>query len=427
MTGLLVGLFGGLLALGFPIFMVLGLTALILFWASGQPGIGVAQKVVDELNSQTLLAVPFFVIAATLMERGGIARALIEAASTWVGRVRGGLGLVCVVACMIFAAMCGSSVATAMAMGTVLVPSMMRLNYDRHFAAGVVGASGTLGILIPPSLAMVVYGVIADESVPRLFLAGVVPGLIQGGLIALWVLYYSNKRKYPKDESAMAPGEFWRKNLRAIPALSIPLIVLGGIYGGAATVTEAAALSAVVAILISVFVYRETTPKQLLPVLAEATQNSAAIMIIIAMALVFGHWITESGIAPWLLNLLKGMNLEAWHFLLIINILLLIMGMFLEVFSVLLIALPVIIPLLKPLGIDPVHFGIVVTINMELALLTPPVGMNLFVLATITRAPLAEVIRGTTPFIILMLGLLILITYVPGISLWLPNRVFGAG
>jgi len=424
MTALFVGSFGGLLALGFPIYMVLGLTALLLFWVSGQPPIAVAQKIVDELNSQTLLAVPFFVVAATLMERGGIARALIEAASTWVGRVRGGLGLVCVVACMIFAAMCGSSVATAMAMGTVLVPAMLRLKYDRHFAAGVVGASGTLGILIPPSLAMVVYGVIADESVPRLFLAGVVPGIMQGVLIAGWVLFYSYRRGYPKDTASL-PGEFWRKNLRALPALSIPLIVLGGIYGGAATVTEAAALSAIVAILISVFIYRETKPRDLLSVLAEAMQNSAAIMIIIATALVFGHWITESGLAPWLIATLKGWNLEAWHFLIIINVILLIMGMFLEVFSVLLIAMPVIVPLLKPLGIDPVHFGIVVTINMELALLTPPVGMNLFVLSTITRAPLAEVIRGTTPFIILMLFLLILITYVPAISLWLPRLVLG--
>ena len=424
MTALFVGSFGGLLALGFPIYMVLGLTALLLFWASGQPPIAVAQKIVDELNSQTLLAVPFFVVAATLMERGGIARALIEAASTWVGRVRGGLGLVCVVACMIFAAMCGSSVATAMAMGTVLVPAMLRLKYDRHFAAGVVGASGTLGILIPPSLAMVVYGVIADESVPRLFLAGVVPGIMQGALIAAWVLFYSYRRGYPKDTASL-PGEFWRKNLRALPALSIPLIVLGGIYGGAATVTEAAALSAIVAIIISVFIYRETKPRDLLSVLAEAMQNSAAIMIIIATALVFGHWITESGLAPWLIATLKGWNLEAWHFLLIVNGILLIMGMFLEVFSVLLIAMPVIVPLLKPLGIDPVHFGILVTINMELALLTPPVGMNLFVLSTITRAPLAEVIRGTTPFIILMLFLLILITYVPAISLWLPRLVLG--
>lgn len=424
MNSLFIGSFAGLLALGFPIYMVLGLTALLLFWLSGQPPIAVAQKVVDELNSQTLLAVPFFVLAATLMERGGIARALIEAASTWVGRVRGGLGLVCVVACMIFAAMCGSSVATAMAMGTVLVPAMLRLNYDRHFAAGVVGASGTLGILIPPSLAMVVYGVIADESVPRLFIAGVVPGLLQGALIATWVVFYSYKRGYPTDTASL-PGDFWRKNLRALPAFAIPLIVLGGIYGGIATVTEAAALSAVVAILISVFVYRETHPRQLLSVLAEAMRNSAAIMIIIAMALVFGHWITESGIAPWLVATLKSWNLEAWHFLILVNIILLAMGMFLEVFSVLLIAMPVIIPLLKPLGIDPVHFGIVVTINMELALLTPPVGMNLFVLSTITRAPLAEVIRGTTPFTLLMLLLLIAVTYIPEISLWLPRLVLG--
>jgi len=424
MTFLMTGSFGGLLALGFPIYMVLGLTALILFWASGQAPIAIAQKIVDEMNSQTLLAVPFFVIAATLMERGGIARALIEAAGTWVGRVRGGLGLVCVVACMMFAAMCGSSVATAMAMGTVLVPAMVRLNYDRHFAAGVIGASGTLGILIPPSLAMVVYGVIADESVPRLFLAGLIPGLLQAGLIALWVVYYSHKRGYPKDDSA-ASGDFWRKNIRAIPAFAIPVIVLGGIYGGVTTVTEAAALSAAVAILISVFVYRETAPKGLLKVLAEATQHSAAIMIIIATAMVFGHWITESGIAPWLVATLQGWNLEPWHFLIIINIILLIMGMFLEVFSVLLISMPVIVPLLKPLNIDPVHFGIVVTINMELALLTPPVGMNLFVLSTITRAPMAEVIRGSTPFVILMAILLILVTYIPEISLWLPRLVLG--
>lgn len=424
MTSLLVGSFGGLLALGFPIYMVLGLTALVLFWVSGQPPIAMAQKIVDELNSQTLLAVPFFVLAATLMERGGIAQALIEAAGTWVGRVRGGLGLVCVVACMIFAAMCGSSVATAMAMGTVLVPAMLRLGYDRHFAAGVVGASGTLGILIPPSLAMVVYGVIADESVPRLFLAGVVPGILQGGLIAGWVLFYARRRGY-RTETAGSPGDVWRKNLRALPAFAIPLIVLGGIYGGAATVTEAAALSALVAMLISVFVYRETPLRRLLPVLAEAMQNSAAIMIIIAMALVFGHWITESGVAPWLVTTLKGWNLEAWHFLLIVNVILLIMGMFLEVFSVLLIAMPVVVPLLKPLGIDAVHFGIVVTINMELALLTPPVGMNLFVLSTITRAPLGEVIRGTTPFILLMLLLLMAVTYIPVISLWLPRLVLG--
>jgi C4-dicarboxylate transporter, DctM subunit len=424
MASLLIGSFGGLLALGFPIYMVLGLTALILFWATGQPPIAVAQKIVDELNSQTLLAVPFFVLAATLMERGGIAKALIEAAGTWVGRVRGGLGLVCVVACMIFAAMCGSSVATAMAMGTVLVPAMLRLNYDRHFAAGVVGASGTLGILIPPSLAMVVYGVIADESVPRLFLAGVVPGLLQAALIAGWVLFYSHKRSYPVDPASIS-GDFWHKNLRALPAFSIPLIVLGGIYGGATTVTEAAALSAVVAMFISVFVYRETPLRNLLSVLAEAIQNAAAIMIIIAMALVFGHWVTESGIASWLVATMQSWNLAAWHFLLIVNLILLFLGMFLEVFSVLLIAMPLIVPLLKPLGIDLVHFGMVVTINMELALLTPPVGMNLFVLSTITRAPLAEVIRGTTPFLLLMLLLLIAVTYIPEISLWLPRLVLG--
>jgi C4-dicarboxylate transporter DctM subunit len=424
MTAVMGGLFTTLLLLGLPIYLVLGITAAVLFGATGQPLIGIAQKIVDELNSQTLLAVPFFVVAATLMERGGIAAALIDAAGTWVGRVRGGLGLVCVITCMIFAAMCGSSVATAMAMGTVLVPSMMRLRYDQHFAAGVIGASGTLGILIPPSLAMVVYGLLADESVPRLFLAGVVPGLLQGGVIAAWVLYYSHRRGYPRAEGNAA-GDFWRKNLRALPALAVPVIVLGGIYGGVATVTEAAALSAVVAIVISLFVYRETAPRDLLPILAQATRHSAAIVIIIATALVFGHWITESGVATWLAGVLKQADFGPWAFLLAVNLVLLVLGMFLEVFSVMLIALPVLLPLLKPLGIDPVHFGVVVTINMELALLTPPVGMNLFVLAAITKAPLAEIIRGVLPFIILMTGLLVLVTYVPIVSLWLPRLVLG--
>ncbi len=423
-AGVLVGMFGGLLAMGFPIYLVLGITAITLLWITGTPMISVTQKIVDELNSQTLIALPFFVAAATFMERGGIARALIDAASSWVGRVRGGLGLVCVIGCMIFAAMCGSSVATAMAMGTILVPGMLRQRYDRHFAAGVVGASGTLGILIPPSLAMVVYGVLADESVPKLFLAGVVPGLMQAALIGGWVLYYAHKRGYPRTQ-ATSSGDFWRVNIAALPAFSLPVIVLGGIYGGLTTVTEAAALSAFVAVLISMFVYRSIGVADLLPLMADAARRSAAIMIIIVVALVFGHWVTESGMANAIVRWVQEHELQQWHFFLFVTILLLFLGMFLEVFSVLLIALPVLLPLLGPLGIDPVHFGMVVVINMELALLTPPVGLNLFVLASITKAPLIEVIRGTVPFAILLGLMLFLVIALPELSLWLPRVVLG--
>jgi len=421
-AGVLVGMFGGLLALGFPIYLTLGITAAALLWITGTPMISVTQKIVDELNSQTLVALPFFVAAATFMERGGIARALIDATSTWVGWVRGGLGLVCVLGCMIFAAMAGSSVATAMAMGTILVPGMLRQGYDRHFAAGVVGASGTLGILIPPSLAMVVYGVLADESVPRLFLAGVIPGLLQGALIGAWVLYYAHKRSYPRTET-VSKAEFWRVNLNALPAFSLPVVVLGGIYGGLTTVTEAAALSAFVAAFISVFVYRSIGFSEIMPLLADAARSSATIMIIIVVALVFGHWVTESGITNAIVGWVEKHELRPWHFLLFVNVLLLFLGMFLEVFSVMLITLPVLLPLLGPLGIDPIHFGIIVVINMEMALLTPPVGLNLFVLAAITKAPLNEVIRGSLPFTLLIGLLLVFVVMFPEISLWLPNLV----
>ncbi|WP_135470870.1 TRAP transporter large permease [Crenalkalicoccus roseus] len=413
-----------LLFLGVPIWLVLGVTATTLFALEAQPLIGIAQKVMDELNSTTLLAVPYFVTAAVFMERGHVARALIGAAEAWVGGVRGGLGLVCVLSCTIFAAMCGSSVATAMAMGTILVPAMLRARYERHFASGIVAASGTLGILIPPSLAFVVYGVLADQAITRLFLAGVIPGLLQAALISAWILRYSKQHGYGRDEP-MSREERVRRTLHALPALSVPVIVLGGLYGGLVTITESAALSAIVAVFLAVFVYRGVRPGEILRVLTEAVRNATAIMIIIAVALVFGHWMTEAGIARRAVEFVTGAGITWWQFLLAVNIILLCLGMILEVFAVMLLTLPVILPVLDQLGIDPIHFGVVIVVNMELALLTPPVGLNLFVISNITRAPLAEVVRGTTPFILLMGALLLVITYVPGLSLWLPRLVYG--
>lgn len=424
MGGIAIGTFGMLLTVGAPIYLVLGVSALLLLWLSGAPMITVAQKLVDELNSQTLVSIPFFVIAATFMERGGIARALIDAVSTWVGSIRGSLGIVCVLACMLFASMSGSSVATALAMGAILLPAMLRSGYDRSVSTGLIGAAGTLGILIPPSLAMVVYGLLADQSVPKLFLAGVIPGFLQAGLIGAWIVFVARRRGYPVQKLENT-DDFWRINLRALPAYTIPLVVLGGIYGGLATVTEAAALSAVAAILVSVFIYRTTKISQLLPLLAEGTRHSAAIMIIVVVALLFSHWVTESGVAPALINASQEWGMTRWQFLLMVNILLLVLGTFLEVFAVLLIAMPVLIPLLPVFNVDPIHFGIIVTINMELGLLTPPVGMNLFVLASISKAPLWEVIRGTLPFIILIALLLVCIVAFPELSLWLPNYVYG--
>jgi C4-dicarboxylate transporter, DctM subunit len=417
-------IFFGLLAIGMPIFLVLGVLSLILFAYKGEPLIGFSQLFIDHLNSQTLIAIPFFVMAATFMQRGGIAKALVDFAYAWVGGMRGGLAIVCVVATTVFAAISGSSVATAMAMGTLLVPAMLEKNYERHFALGVVGASGTLGILIPPSLAMIVYAIIAEESVPRLFLAGVIPGLMQAALFVVWIMIYTKRKNYPRGEP-MTRQEFVRVNIRALPALSLPVIILGGIYSGIVTVSEAAGTAAFVAIVISVTVYRGCRLDEVLSIIAESIKLTAAIVFIILGALAFGHWITSAGIAEKLVNFVVKNELAGWQFLLLINILMLILGMFLEVFAVILITVPLVLPLLGPLGISPIHFAVVITINMELALLTPPIGLNLYVLSTISKAPIDHVVRGVWPFIVIMLCLLMLITYVPEISLFLPELVYG--
>jgi C4-dicarboxylate transporter DctM subunit len=423
-TSLFLLLFFGLLAAGMPIFLVLGLCAAVLFASTGQPLDAIAQKIVDELNSSTLMALPLFVMAAAFMRRGGVAKALVDVAIAWFGRLRGALGLVTVMSCTLFAAICGSSVATALAMGTILIPAMIERGYPRHFALGVVGASGTIGIVIPPSLALILYGIIAEQSVPRLFLAGILPGLLQAAVFFVWVLYYAHKHKLPR-EPGMPASEIVRVTLNALPALSVPAIVMIGIYGGLTTVTEAAAVSAVVALLVSLLVYKGFRWQQTLEVITDGIQSAGTIMIIVAAALAFGHWMTDSGIPATLVKFTLEHHLKTWEFLLAINVLLLILGCFLEVAATLLVVMPILAPALIPIGVDPVHFAIVFTHNMEIALVHPPVGLNLYVLATISRAPVLEVVRGILPFLVLLLFVLAIITYVPELSLWLPRYVYG--
>jgi C4-dicarboxylate transporter DctM subunit len=413
------------LLIGIPIYLALGFLSLLLFWHEGTPLIALPQLLVDNLNSETLLAIPLFIIAATFMQKGGVASALIDCAQSWVGRARGGLALVCVVACTIFAAICGSSVATAVAIGSVLIPAMIERKYDPHFALGTVGAAGTLGILIPPSLAMIVYAIIAEESVPRLFLAGVIPGVIQATIFVVWIMVYSRIRNYPV-ESALSRDQFLKTNVRAIPALMIPVIILGGIYSGIVTVTEAAGVAALIAIIEGIYIYRGIKPGEIIETLAESMKLTATIVFIIIGALAFGHWITSAGIAEALVSYVKSLNLSAWQFLLFINVVMLILGMFLEVFAIILIVLPLILPILKALDISLVHFAIVLTINMEVALISPPIGLNLFVLSSVSKLSIGTAIRGIAPYLILMLILLGMITYIPEISLWLPNLVYGS-
>jgi C4-dicarboxylate transporter DctM subunit len=423
-AALFLALFFGLLASGMPIFLVLGACAAVLYGVSGQPLIGVAQIIVDQLNSSTLMSLPLFVMAAAFMRQGGVAKALVDVSAAWLGGIRGSLGLVTVVSCTLFAAICGSSVATALAMGTILLPAMIERGYPRSFALGVIGASGTIGIVIPPSLALILYGIVTEQSVPRLFLAGILPGLLQAAAFFAWVWYDARRRNFPRERS-LPYNERLLVTMRALPALAVPAIVLIGIYGGIVTVTEAAALAAVAALLVSLIFYRGFRVSQTLSVIADGLRSAGTIMLIVTSALAFGHWMTESGAPAKLVEWVLGHHLPTWAFLLTMNVLLLILGCFLEVVAALLLVMPILAPALIPLGVDPVHFSIIFTHNMEIALIHPPVGLNLYVLSTISDAPIGEVIRGILPFLILLLIVLGIITYVPALTMWLPNLVYG--
>lgn len=423
MTGFLT-LFTGLLASGMPVFLVLGLCAGAMFWASGQPLVGAAQLIINELNSPTLMALPLFVMAATFMRFGGIANALVNLAAAWLGGLPGSLGLVTVVACTLFGAICGSSIATALAMGTILIPAMLERGYPRSFVLGVVGASGTIGIVIPPSLPLILYGIVAEQSVPRLFLAGILPGVLQAAAFFTWVLYEARRRKFP-IEPVLPFNERMRVTARALPAMLVPMVVMVGIYGGFVTVTEAAALSAVVSLGVSLLFYRGFHWTETLSVIASGLRSAASIMLIIATALAVGHWLTESGVPARLVAFLLSHNFSTWQFLLTINVLLLVLGCFLEVTATLLLVLPILAPALGPMGVDPIHFAIIFTHNMEIGLVHPPVGLNLFVLSSIAAAPMGEVIRGILPFLLILLVVLAIIVCVPSLTLWLPDMVFG--
>jgi len=370
------------------------------------------------------MALPLFAIAAAFMRFGGVAKALVKLSAAWLGGLPGSLGLVTVVACTLFAAICGSSVATAMTMGTILIPAMIERGYPVSFALGVVGASGTIGIVIPPSFSLILYGIVSEQSVPRLFLAGILPGLLQAAAFFVWVMYEARRHKFPA-EPLLPFKERIRVTVSALPALLVPLVVMVVIYGGFVTVTEAAALSAVVALCVSLLFYRGFHWTETLYVVAHGMRSAASILLIIATALAVGHWVTESNIPARLVEFLVGHQFSTWQFLLAINAVLLVLGCFLEVTATLLLILPILAPAFSPMGVDPVHFSIVFTHNMEIGLIHPPVGLNLFVLSSVAVAPMGTVIRGILPFLFILLIVLVIITYLPTLTLWLPGAVLG--
>jgi len=422
MITLIFSLFLILLFSGIAIYLALGVSAAIAWHEEGIPIVAFSQFFADHLNTPTFVAVPMFVIAATFMERGRISQVLVDFALSIFGSLRGALAYVCIAATALFAAISGSSVATALAMGRSLIPQMRARGYPDSFTTGTLGAAATLGILIPPSLPMIIYALVVEESVPRLFLAGVVPGLLQVGLFLIYVRFRG--RRMP-SEGVFNPVVIRRASARAIPGLTMPVVVFGGIYSGLLTVNEAASASAAMAILISWLFYRAVSTNEIPFLLSESFRETAKIMVIILAALALAHWLIGQGIARSLADYLNDSGLSALQILLISNFIMLFLGMFLEVISVILIFVPLIVLTLETVGIDKVHFGIVVIINMELALLTPPIGLNLFVLSGISGVPIKDVMRGCIPYVILMAGLLMLITLVPEVSLFLPNLVYG--
>jgi C4-dicarboxylate transporter, DctM subunit len=427
MTGLVIfGLLSVLMLTGMPISIALGLTVLtFLFTMTQVPLESVALKLFTGIEKFEIMAIPFFILAGNFLTHGGVAKRMIRFATAMVGHLHGGLALGGVVACALFAAVSGSSPATVVAIGSILLPAMVKQGYPMKFGVGVIGTAGALGILIPPSIVMVIYAVSTNSSIGRLFIAGIIPGLMLASLLLLVTWVVAKVRKYPRMPRASLK-EVLLAFRESVWGLFLIVVVIGGIYSGIFTPTEAAAMSAAYAFFVSVFVYKDLTLKQVPKVLLDSANLSAMILYIITNAVLFSFLLTSEQIPQSLAAWINEMGLSPWTFLIVVNILLLIAGNFMEPSSILLITAPILFPVAMKLGIDPIHLGVLMTVNMEIGMITPPVGLNLYVASGIANMGLTEVTKACAPWILVMLGFLILITYVPIISLWLPNLLMGA-
>lgn len=407
--------------MGMPVAVALGLSSILTILLLGTDSLAsLSLKMFETSEHFTLMAIPFFILAGTFMTTGGVARRMIRFAIATVGHLHGGLAIASVLACVLFAAVSGSSPATVVAVGSIVIAGMVRAGYSQGFAAGVICNAGTLGILIPPSIVMVVYGAATETSVGRLFMAGVVPGLLLG-LIIMVVIYVVARIKDMPRQPRASMREVIVAGRDSIWGLMLIVIILGGIYGGIFTPTEAAAVAAVYAFFVAVFVYRDISLRNVPDVLIDSAKVTIMLMFIIANALLFAHVLTTERIPQMIAEQILAWNMETWQFLIVVNILLLIAGMFMEPTGIILIMAPILFPIATQLGIDPVHLGIIMVVNLEIGMVTPPIGLNLFVTAGITKMSIGQVVRAASPWLIVLLSYLVLVTYVPQISLWLPN------
>lgn len=407
--------------MGIPVAISLGLagsTTIMLF--SPDTVRSLAIKLFETSEHYTLLAIPFFLLAGSFMTTGGVARRLIDFANACVGHIRGGLAIGSVLACMLFAALSGSSPATVAAVGSIAIAGMVRSGYPQAFAAGIVTNAGTLGILIPPSVVMVVYAAATETSLGNLFMAGVVPGLLLGLILMVVIYIIAVKRNLPAMPR-VSLREWLATARRAIWGLLLIFIILGGIYSGMFTPTEAAAVAAVYSAFIALFVYKDMTIREAPKVILESAKLSIMLMFIIANAMLFAHVLTTEQIPQQITAWVTEAGLQPWMFLIVVNLVLLVAGAFMEPSAIILILAPILFPIAMELGIDPIHFGIIMVVNMEIGLITPPVGLNLFVTSAITGMPIGQVIRAALPWLSLLLLFLVIVTYVPMVSLGLPT------
>ncbi|MCH6266375.1 MULTISPECIES: TRAP transporter large permease [Neobacillus] len=413
-------LFAVLCLLRVPIAVSLGLSSVIALSMADFTLYTVIQKMFNSLNSATLMAIPGFVFAGIIMSKGGISHYLIEALKSWVGHIRGGLAVITILACMIFAAISGSSPATAAAVGSIMIPAMVEAGYGKRYAMGLVAASGTLGILIPPSIPLIIYGTVAEESIGKLFSAGIVPGLMLGGILLISAIIHArvhNFGKLPKQSME----ERWRKTAKASWGFFLPVLILGGIYSGAVTPTEAAFVSCFYGLFVSVFIYRELSFPKFREVLKESINITSMIFLVIASAMIFGMFLTTEQVPQAFATWIETSTSNKWIFMIGVNIMFFIMGMFLESVAIILITLPILLPVLALFDINVIHFAIIMTINMELAMISPPVGLNLFVVSGITREKVGEVVRGVLPFFALMVLALAIVIIFPQVALVLAK------
>ena len=422
-TLIIFGILTVLMLTGMPISIALGLTVLtFLFTLTQVPLESVALKLFTGIEKFEIMAIPFFILAGNFLTHGGVAKRMIRFASDMVGHFYGGLALAGVMACALFAAVSGSSPATVVAIGSILLPAMVKAGFPNRFGAGVITTSGALGILIPPSIVMVMYSVSTNTSVGALFMAGVIPGLMLAFMLGMTTWYLARKNDYPRLPKASFVQRM-KSFKESVWGLLLIVVVMGGIYTGIFTPTEAAAISAVYAFTIAVFVYKDMGLKDVPRVLLSSANMSAMLLYIITNAVLFSFLMTHENIpqamADWLLD--KGLGVITFQ--LFVNIILLVAGNFMEPSSIVLIFSPILFPVAMKLGIDPVHFGIMMVVNMEVGMCHPPVGLNLYVASGITKMGITELTIAVWPWLLTMLVFLIIVTYWPGLSLWLPRAI----